>query len=160
MTWPAAIAIAVTAMVSANAGDLNDARDRFTGGWRYDGTQSSFVGRAPYQDATIRFTPFGGGAHVVVDVTVASGAKFHFEYRDPGDGSIVQVVGNPYYDSQSTIWVDDDTCIRTERRGGKVIGVTTMTLAQDRASFTASSRRIVPEGRLYTAVVVWKRIEN
>lgn len=156
----ALIILAATAMVCAHAGNANEVRDLFIGKWQYDGTQSSFVGRAPYQGATISFTRFKDGAHVVEDVIVASGAKFHFEYRDPGDGSIVQVVGNPYYDTQSTVWVDDDTCIRTERRGGKVIGVTTMTLAKDRASFTASARRIVPEGHLYTAVVVWRRAKN
>jgi hypothetical protein len=156
-TWLGTIIITAAAMACAHAGD---ARAAFAGGWRYDAAQSSFVGREPYRGGTMSFIPAGTGAHVTADIVVANGAKFHFEYSDPGDGSIVPVVGNPYYDSQSTLWVGDDTCIRTERRGGKVIGITTMTLAKDGASFTASARRIVPEGKLYTAVVHWKRIEH
>lgn len=157
VTWLGTIIITAASMACAHAGD---ARAAFAGSWRYEATQSSFVGRDPYQDGRMSFAPTQDGAQVIADIIVASGVKFHFEYRDPGDGSIVPVVGNPYYDSQSTLWVGDDTCIRTERRGGKVIGITTMTLAKDRASFTASARRIVPEGKLYTAVVHWKRIQD
>lgn len=155
--WLVAIVVAATMFAGGEAAATPGRSRAFLGSWEYDASGSSFVGRNPYQRATMRFTGAGKGFHTVWDVVVANGTNFHFEYDDPGDGSIVPVAGNPYYDSQSTVWPDDRTLIRTERRGGKVIGYTTMALAEDGKSYTSTAHRIVPEGKLYTAIVVWKR---
>ena len=154
MTW---VALAVTLLTCATAAPGR--QNPLLGSWQYDSTRSTFVGRAPFQRATMSFTALVTGMHVVSDVVVASGQNFHFEYRDPQDGSFVPVVGNPYYNSESTVWTDSHTATRTERRDGKTIGVTTLTVAADGATFTASARRTVPDGHLYTSVIVWVRVK-
>jgi len=98
---------------------------------------------------------------MVSAIVSANGAVFHFEYRDPQDGSDSPVSGNPYYDSESTVWRDERTAIRTERRAGKVIGETTFAVAKDGRSYTASSSRTTPEdGHLYVSFIRWERVPD
>jgi hypothetical protein len=137
-----------------------ESRNPFLGTWEYDGSKSSFVGRLPYQRAKITFSRYEGGVAVVEEVVVNAGALFHFEYRDLLDGKDVPVTGNPYYNSQSTVWTDDHTLTRTEKRDGVVIGTTTMTMAADGKSFMANARRTVPGGGTYIANVSWKRARD
>jgi len=137
-------------------------RSPLLGNWQADVSRSTFQGRAPYRTGKITFTTADATTiHVVCDVVTANGAPFHFEYKGPEDGTDVPVTGNPYYDSASTTWRNSRTAIRTERRTGKVIGTTTMVVAQDGKSFTASSSRTTPEdGHLYTSVILWKRVAD
>lgn len=128
------------------------------GTWHIDPSSSLYKGRAPLKSGTMRFEAVPDGVHVVCDVVTASGIPFHFEYQGPEDGSVHPVTGNPYYDSESTAWTDENSATRTEIRAGRVIGSSTMTLASDGKSFTAVSRRSAPEdGHLYTSTIVWKR---
>lgn len=130
----------------------------FVGTWEYDAAKSSFAGRAPYRSARLTFTAVAGGVQVASDVVVANGRLFQFRYAGPEDGTVVAVSGNPYYDSAATVRADERTIVRTERRGGKVVGVTTMQLSEDGQSLTASARRTVPEGTLYTSSITWRRV--
>lgn len=132
------------------------------GTWEADLSKSSFEGRAPYRTGKMTFTAMDGqDVRVVCDVVTASGMPFHFEYEGPEDGSVVRVTGNPYYNSASMSWEDERTLIRTERRASEITGTTTMVLAADGDSFTASSSRTTPEdGHLYTSVIVWKRVDE
>lgn len=128
------------------------------GTWEIDPSSSLYKGRAPLKSGTMRFEANPQGVHVVCDVITASGIPFHFEYQGHEDGSVHPVTGNPYYDSESTVWTDANTATRTEIRAGRVIGSSTMTLAADGKSFTAVSQRSAPEdGHLYTSTIVWKR---
>ena len=127
------------------------------GSWQYEASGSKFVGRAPYRSAVITFTAETGGTRMVEEVVTANGAKFRIEYLDPHDGTFVPVKGNPYYDSESTTWTGPRTATRKERRAGQATGTTVMIVAPDGKSFTADANRIVPEGRLYQAFVVWRR---
>jgi hypothetical protein len=76
------------------------------------------------------------------------------------DGSDQPVTGGPNFDSVSTIQADRHTLIRTERRGGKVIGNTIATVAADGKSFTAESRGTNPAGQKYHNVTVWERAKH
>jgi hypothetical protein len=127
------------------------------GTWQYDPAGSKFVGRAPYQRATITFAAEAGGVHVTEEVVTANGAKFVIDYVDPQDGTFVAVKGNPYYDTESTTMTGKRVFTRKERRGDQDTGTTVMTVARNGKSFTADANRIVPEGRLYHAFVVWRR---
>jgi hypothetical protein len=80
----------------------------------------------------------------------------HFEYVDAGNGTVARVEGNPFYDGESTRWRRDGA-ERTEHRGGKVIGVTSMQVAPDGRTLTAKADRTRPDGRRYISVIVWKR---
>lgn len=135
------------------------AHDALLGKWEADIAHSTFVGRAPYRTGTMTISRDAKSiVHVVADVVTASGAPFHFEYASKEDGSVVPVTGNPYYNEASTTWVDGRTAVRTELRAGKVIGKTTMVVAADGNSYTASSKRTTPEdGHLYTSDIVWRR---
>jgi hypothetical protein len=118
------------------------AHDALLGTWDADISQSSFVGRLPYRTGRMVVSRDRAGlVHVVADVVTANGAPFHFEYASKDDGTVAPVTGNPYYDSQSTIWADPYTAIRSEMRAGKATGTTTMVVAKDGKSY-----------------IVWKRV--
>ena len=132
------------------------------GTWEADLNESSFEGRAPYKTGKMTFVAVDAqNVRVICDVVTASGIPFHFEYEGPEDGSVVRVVGNPYYNSASMSWDGERTLKRTERRAGEITGTTTMVLAEDGGSFTASASRTTPEdGHLYTSVIVWRRVDK
>ena len=127
------------------------------GSWQYEADGSKFVGRLPYRSAVVTITAETAGTRTVEEVVTANGTKFRIEYLDPHDGTFVPVKGNPYYDSESTTWTGPRTATRKERRGGKDTGTTVMIVSTDGKSFTADANRIVPEGSLYQAFVVWRR---
>jgi hypothetical protein len=130
----------------------------FLGSWQFDAAKSTFRGAIPYESATYTFQDTRDGVHVTAHLLEA-GRVLHFEYTDRQDGTFVPVTGNPFYDSESTAWKDARTATRTERRAGKVTGQTTMTVAPDGKSFTASASRTLPDGRLYESHIVWNRRE-
>ncbi|MEO7775159.1 MAG: hypothetical protein ABIT36_02525 [Steroidobacteraceae bacterium] len=137
------------------------ARNALLGTWEADISKSSFIGRLPYRTGKMVVSKDKAGlVRVVADVVTASGAPFHFEYASKEDGTVAPVIGNPYYDSQSTLWADSHTAIRTEMRAGKATGVTTMVVARDGKSYKASASRTAPEdGHQYTSVIVWNRVK-
>jgi len=128
------------------------------GVWVFDPEKSSFVGAIPYRSGTYTFRNTPEGVHVTAHIIEGTGQTLHFEYTDPMKGSFVPVRGNPFYDSQATEWTNPRTATRTERRGEQIIGVTTMTVAADGKSYTANARRTLPNGRVYTSVIVWNRL--
>jgi hypothetical protein len=137
-----------------------DSRHTLLGTWRFDPVASRFDGGAPYRSGIARFIAQSSCTHVAVEIVEAGGAPLRFEYCDPGDGTYVPVRGNPFYDSQSTQWPDSRTAIRTEKRGTQVIGRTTMSVAADGNTYTATSDRIRPDGVHYTSVIVWRRVDD
>lgn len=161
MHWLArtlSIALLLAAAAPATHGDTpRAAPNLLLGTWQYQAEGSRFVGRPPYQSATITFSSEAGGTRIVEEVVTGNGTKFRIEYLDPHDGTFVSVKGNPYYDSESTTWTGPRTATRKERRAGKDTGTTVMTVAPDGQTFTADANRIVPEGRVYQAFVRWRR---
>ena len=149
------------ALVSGLASAAGQAHDALLGKWEADIAHSTFVGRAPYRTGSMTISRDANSVvHVVADVVTAGGAPFHFEYASKEDGSVVPVTGNPYYNEASTTWTDARTAVRSELRAGQVIGKTTMVVAPDGKSYTASSSRTTPEdGHLYTSVIVWRRVK-
>ena len=141
---------------------IADAESEHTlvGTWRFDPVASRFDGGAPYQSGLTRFTTRPSCIHVAVEILEARGAPLRFEYCDPRDGTYVPVQGNPFYDSESTRWPDSRTAIRTEKRGTQVIGTTTMSVAADGNTYTATSDRLRPDGVRYTSVIVWRRVHE
>jgi hypothetical protein len=151
--------IASACLVStANAAEPEGA-GALLGIWQYDGTKSSFRGAIPYQSATYTFKNAADGVHVVAHIIEGRNQALHFEYLDRFDGTFVPVTGNPFYDSESTVWKDAHTAERTERRDGQVTGTTVMTVSEDGRTFTATASRTLPNGRIYTSTIVWNRID-
>jgi hypothetical protein len=139
------------------AGPLKGA-GAFAGRWQFDPAKSAFRGAVPYERAVYTFRNTREGVHVTAEI-VEAGRVLHFEYIDRQDGTFVPVTGNPFYDSESTTWTDTRTAIRTERRADRVTGKTTMTVAPDGKSLTATASRTLPDGRLYESRIVWNRRE-
>jgi hypothetical protein len=146
-------------LVTGLASAAGQGHDALLGKWTADIAHSTFVGRAPYRTGNMTISRDAKSlVHVVADVVTAGGGAFHFEYASKEDGSVVPVTGNPYYNEASTTWTDAHTAVRSELRAGKVIGKTTMVVAPDGQSYTASSNRTTPEdGHIYTSVIVWRR---
>lgn len=153
------LTIMLAAAAVARGETPTTASNPLIGTWAYVADGSKFVGRQPYQSAVITFSAESGGIRMTEEVVTANGAKFRIEYLDPQDGTFVSVKGNPYYDSQSTTLTAPRVATRKERRAGKEIGTTVMTVAADGKSFIADASRIVPEGTVYKAYVVWRRID-
>lgn len=129
------------------------------GTWEADLKHSKFKGRLPYRSGRMTVTLHGNALLVALDVVTASGASFHIEYRDALNGKPAPVIGDPYYDTESTVFSGRLRAMRTEYRGGRVTGHTQFAVARDGASLIASSNRSTPEdGHLYVSVIRWKRL--
>lgn len=153
----AAAFLAVPLLSAVGAQDTDVLRNALIGTWECDTSKSTFNGAMPYRSATSKFVAVDQGTHVTVDIIEANGIALHFEYRDAEDGVFVPVHGNPFYDNQSTVWLDKHTAKRTERRGDKVTGTTIMTVSADGKSYVARASRTRPDGKLYTSVIHWNR---
>lgn len=129
------------------------------GTWEADLKHSKFKGRLPYKSGRMTVTIHGNALFLALDVVTASGASFHIEYSDALNGKPAPVVGDPYYDTESTVFSSPLRAIRTEFRGGQVTGHTQFAVARDGESLIASSSRSTPEdGHLYVSVIRWKRL--
>ena len=128
--------------------------------WEFDAAQSTFTGLPAFKSAKLVITAIKGGSKFAGDFVGADGKTTHVEYSGPADGSDVAVSGSPRFDSVTMLEPDSHTMIRTERRAGKVVGTSIVTLANDRKSFSASGRGTGPDGHQYTYTSVWKRVKK
>jgi hypothetical protein len=120
------------------------------GSWQFDPQASRFDGGIPYTRATSRFTATPACIQVVVEIVEGNDRHIRFEYCDRGDGSDAVVSGNPFYVAESTVWPTPRVAVRSEKRGGRITGTTTMTVAEDGHTYTATASRIRPDGIRYT----------
>lgn len=136
------------------------ARDALLGQWIFDASRSTFDGAMSYRSGKYTFTRTPEGVRVLAEIVEANGQLLRFEYLDREDGGFAPVSGNPFYDSQSTTWIDSRTAVRTEQRQGEVTGTTTFSVAADGLSYAARASRRLPNGRLYTSVIYWNRVQR
>ena len=156
--WVAVIGTLCLAASAASAGSKG--KSVLDGVWEFDAAQSTFTGRPAYKSAKIVVTAVKGGSKFVGDYTLADGKSIHTEYSGPADGSDIAVSGTPAFDSVTMLEPDRHTMIRTERRVGKVVGTTIVTLAKDGKGFSATGRGTMPDGHQYTFTSVWKRVKK
>jgi hypothetical protein len=150
----AAAALCLGASVSSAA---SMGKDPLVGNWDLDATTSAGFKSGHVSVAT---TKDKDARHVTVDLAPANGATIHYETTFKYDGEVVPVAGNTYFDSADTVRVDRNTSIRTERRGGKVVGVTTIEVAKDGKSFSGSSKATSPDGKQFTRALTWRRAKK
>ena len=134
--------------------------DPLVGDWELDAASSKLVGRPSMNSAHLSVTAAKDGSKVVLDATYESGPAVHYEYTIAGSGESFAVAGNTYFDSATVVVVDKHTTIRTERRGGKVVGVTTVEIAKDGKSFHGSSKGVLPDGTRFTGTSSWNRAKK
>jgi hypothetical protein len=152
--------IGALCLAASAASAASKSMSGFVGHWEFDAAQSTFTGRPAYKSAKLSITAVKGGSKLSGDFVGADGTTVHVEYSGPADGSDIAVTGTPLFDSVTMLVPDSHTLIRTERRAGKVVGVTTVTLAKDGKSFTGSARGTMPDGHQYTATTYWKRVKK
>jgi hypothetical protein len=154
-------AAAVAALVpGAGCGGELPRSHALLGLWQFDPRGSRFDGGIPYTRATTRFTATAQCIQVVVEIVEGNDRHIRFEYCDRGDGSDAAVRGNPFYEAESTLWPTPRLAVRSEKRGGVITGTTTMTVAADGQSYTATASRIRPDGIRYTSTIVWRREQS
>jgi hypothetical protein len=158
MFWRALLGAALgLALCGAHAA----AKDSLVGNWDLDVGKSTFTGRPTPKSGHVSVTAVkGGGMKHVVDYQQASGAPLHYEYTGKADGNDVPVAGNTYFDSVTMIQPDKHTLIRTERRGGKVVGVTTIEVSKDGKTFTGTGKGTLPDGHQFSGSTVWMRAKK
>jgi len=135
-------------------------KDSLVGNWDLDVGKSTFGGRAAPKSGHVSVTAVKGGAmKAVVDYQYASGT-IHYEYTGKADGNDAPVTGNTYFDSVTVIQPDKHTLIRTERRGGKVVGITTIEVSKDGKTMTGMGKGTLPDGRQFSGSTVWMRAKK
>jgi hypothetical protein len=135
------------------------AKDAFVGNWDMDVAKSTLNGQAGYKSGHVSITAAKGTYKSVVDLVPMSGAALHYEYSYKFDGSDSPVTGNASFDS-ATMLRTGNTVIRTERRAGKVVGMTTIEIAKDGKSFSSSSKGTGADGKPYTRALSWDRVKK
>ena len=159
-TVRAAAAVLAALLSGAGAAGEMPRNHGLLGEWRFDPAASRFDGGIPYTRATSRFTATAACIQVVVEIVEGNDRRIRFEYCDRGDGSDAAVKGNPFYETESTLWPTAAIAVRSEKRGGTVTGTTTMTVAEDGKSYTATASRTRPDGIRYNSTIVWRRVES
>lgn len=132
-------------------------KDAIVGNWDLDVAKSTVSGAAMFKSGHVAATAIKGGYHAAVDLVPASGAPIHYEYDALEDGASVTVSGSTYFDSATVLRVGHNTIIRTERRGGKVVGVTTIEIAKDGKTFASSSKGTGTDGKPFSRALSWTR---
>jgi hypothetical protein len=154
------VIIGVAGLLAGTANASPKSKDVFVGNWTLNVAKSTFDPGPAYASGKVTGEAAKGGTKITVDVTFADGRTVHFSYAGAADGSDQAVTGAPNFDSISTIRPDRHTLIRTERRGGKVIGNTIVTAAGDGKSFTAEGRGTSPAGQKYHNITFWERAKH
>jgi hypothetical protein len=158
----AGLSLALLATISlATAGTAVAAgADKFAGKWVLNASKSQFSGPSALASSTITIsTAKHGGVKMIGDATYTDGRTAHYEYGGATDGSSLAVTGTVPWDSASLLHPDKSTLIRTERKGGKLVGMTTATMSADGKSFTSVRRPLGSEPQMgYTAV--WEKAKH
>ena len=151
----AALCLAASAASAASAGS-----NPLVGNWDLDPAKSTMNGQAgSYKSGHASVTGTKTGVKAVVDIVPATGAAVHYEFSATYDGESYPVTGGAYFDSATMLRADRNTSIRTERRGGKVVGFTTIEVAKDGKTMTSSSRATV-DGKPFNRVLSWNHAKK
>ncbi len=143
------LVVAIAVPVAAQAG-----ADKFAGKWVLNAAKSQFSGGGALGSSTVTITNGKHGAiRMTADATRTDGRVTHYEFAGPADGSSLAVTGTVPWDSVTLLHPDKNTVVRTERKGGHLVGITTATLAADGKSFTSVRRTFGDATQLsYTAL--------
>ena len=150
-----AAALCLATSVAAAAGKSN-----LVGNWDLDVAKSTLNSQAAYKSGHVAITAVKNAIKTVVDFVPSSGPAVHYDATLGFDGVVGPVTGNTYFDSADLVRVDHNTTIRTERRGGKVVGVTTIELAKDGKTLTSNSKGTLADGHQFTRSFVFVRAKK
>ncbi len=151
------VGMAALCLVAVAGAAVAKGKNAIVGEWDLDASKSTMNGQGnAFKSGHVSTTAAKDGYKGVVDVMPAMGAAIHYEFTVVF-GEPVPVTGNASFDTATVIRVDDNTSIRTERRGGKVVGITTIEVAKDGKTFTSSSKGTSADGKQFTRSLSWTR---
>jgi hypothetical protein len=133
------------------------ASDPIAGEWDLDAAKSTVNGQPAFKSGHVSAVVTKDGRKASVDIVPSSGAAVHYEFAGKYDGETFPVTGNASFDSASMVKPDRNTTIRTERRAGKVVSITTIEVAKDGKTFTSTSKGTSPDGHSFTRTLTWTR---
>ena len=151
------VALCLVASVAAAA---SKGRHAFVGEWDLDAPRSTVNGQAGFTSGHVSITAAKNTYKTVVDLAPATGAALHYEHSFSFDGSSSPVTGNTYFDSATMLAPDRNSAIRTERRGGKVVGSTTIEVSKNGKVLSSSSKGTGLDGKPYARALTWTRTKK
>ena len=158
-SWRYSIAAAAALCLATSfAAAAPKGKDPFAGTWQLDVAKSSWKG-VPGLTAGKNVITVNKSEFKVSSEVTADGKVIHTEYAGAADGKDIKVTGNPSVDSLTLLRPDKYTVIRTDRRGGKVVSVGTITMEKDGKSYSGSYRGTSLDGHQYTSTTVWNRVK-
>jgi hypothetical protein len=107
-------------------------------------------------NATIHIEPDGAGLKVSVEATL-QGQPNNYAYQATLDDKPIKVSGNPAFDEVSTQRINDHTYSARGRKAGTVVFVDRRTVSRDGKTMTISRVGTNPEGKSFTATIVFDR---
>ena len=154
------IGVAALCLVASAAAAASKGGHAFVGEWDLDVAKSTVNGQAAFKSGHVSITGAKGVYKSVVDFVPASGAAIHYEHSFSFDGSSSPVTGSTYFDSATMLEPDRNTAIRTERRGGKVVGSTTIEVSKDGKVLSSSSKGTGLDGKPFVRALTWTRAKT
>lgn len=127
------------------------------GTWQLNVAKSKFSpGPAPKAD-TRTYTESADGITMTWKSVAADGKEINVKSTFKTDGKDYPVTGSPNFDTLAVKQVDSHTVRSTQKKGGKVIGETTRTVAKDGKELTLASKGTGADGVAYDTVMVYDR---
>ncbi len=155
----AGVGLALFGLLGLAAG-ASAASDPFVGHWALNAGKSEYSGMVGGSSGKVTISAVKGGVKSTVDVAYADGRAVHYEVNGKADGSEIAVAGSAMFDSVTMLRPDRHTIVRTERRGGKLSGITTITVSDDGKTLTAVRRGISTAGPSPSYTTVWNRAKH
>ena len=158
--WGRALVGMVALCLVAAAAAASKGQHAFVGEWDLDASRSIVNGQAGFKGGHVSITAAKNVYKTVVDLSPTTGAAIHYEHSFSFDGSSSPVTGNTYFDSATMVEPDRNSAIRTERRGGKVVGSTTIEVSKDGKVLSSTSKGTGLDGKPYARALTWTRAKK
>jgi hypothetical protein len=134
--------------------------DPFLGTWRLDVAKSNYAKGAAPRSSVIRTIALPGGElKTNVDTVLPGGTKGHAEFTYAYDGKDYPILSTARgaVDTIAYKRIDRRTVQITRKRGGRVLGITTLTVSASGRTATSVSSGRTKTGKPVKSIVVYDR---
>jgi hypothetical protein len=130
----------------------------WVGTWVLNVAKSAYSpGPAPAAETVVTTDVGGGMFKSTIDATTASGKSAHSEITYAFDGKDYPISGVGQDRTASAMLPDPQTMMSVLKMGGKIIGSTTLKMAPDLKSYTATAESTTPDGKPVKNVAVFEK---
>ena len=133
------------------------ANDPVLGTWKLNVAKSTYSEGGAPKSLTRVYTAAGKGYKFVAKGVGADGKATSTEFTMNYDGKYVAATGNPAFDSIKVKRVDANTIEATQKKGGKVVSVTTRVLSKDGKTLTSTAKGTNAAGKAFTNVEIFEK---